>query len=146
MALLVALLPVVAFAAPMSVEAATPSPADVAFARSLADPQAIPLPEVGTPDKQLKSCSISSDCGDGNTVSCTGNWSCQVTTAGVKCDNNEVQCPNFCSIGMSCQCCSGYYSGACFSRTGPCQYTSGGISCGGNEWTCEMFCPFCPEW
>jgi hypothetical protein len=146
MALLVAVLLVAGLAAPVAAGPATPSPADLAFVRSLADPQAVPLPEVGTPTPQRKSCSASTDCGDGNTASCAGNSTCQVTTAGVKCDGNEVQCPNFCSIGMSCQCCSGFYSGACFSRQGNCQYTSAGISCNGNEWTCATMCPDCPNY
>ncbi|HEV8578403.1 MAG TPA: hypothetical protein VGX68_04915 [Thermoanaerobaculia bacterium] len=126
-------------------EPPSPSPADRAFLQALANPQEA-LPGVGTPAPQFKTCSASTDCGDGNTAACTGNSICQVTIAGVKCDGVETKCPNYCSIGMSCQCCNGPYTMFCFSRQGNCQYTSGGISCNGSEITCENSCPDCPNW
>jgi hypothetical protein len=142
---IVAVLLLAGFAATAAADSPSPSPADAAFVRSLADPE-LTLPEVGVPEPQLKSCNVSVDCGDGNIVACTGNSSCQTTIAGVKCDGNEVQCPNFCSIGMSCDCCNGPYNTACWSRRGDCQYTGGGISCNGVELTCQSTCPLCPEW
>lgn len=135
----------------------SPSPADLAFFKSLAGPQALPPdtpdtqeqelpPTVGTPGPQLKACTVTQDCQDGTSVMCNGNSTCQTTIAGVKCDGTETRCPNYCSIAMSCQCCNGPYTSFCWSRRGDCQYTSNGISCNGNEFTCEMGCPLCPEW
>ena len=131
----------------------SPSPADATFLQSLANPVVDPpadpqelLPAVGVPEPQWKTCTVTQDCQDGTSVTCTGNSTCQTTIAGVKCDGAETRCPNFCSISMSCQCCNGPYTSVCWSRSGNCQYTGGGISCNGNEFTCETSCPFCPEW
>lgn len=140
-----AVLLITGFAVSAAADPSSPSPADLAFLETLGSSPA-ELPDVGTPAPQWKTCTASTDCGDGNTASCTGNWSCQVTTAGVKCDNNEVQCPNFCAISMGCQCCSGWYTTTCFSRRGDCQYTNDGIACNGHELTCASTCPLCPEW
>lgn len=127
----------------------SPNPADLAFLQSLAgpisDPQELP-PAVGMPEPQLKTCTVTQDCQGDGSVTCTGNSNCQTTYAGVKCDGVEKRCPNFCDIGMSCQCCNGNYSTFCFSRRGDCQYTSNGISCNGVELTCATTCPLCPEW
>jgi hypothetical protein len=143
--LIVAALLIAGLAATASADPASPSPTDAAFLKSLASPQS-PPPEVGTPAPQWKTCSASVDCGDGNTAACTGNSSCQVTIAGVKCDGTETRCPNFCSIAESCDCCSGPYTSVCWSRKGDCQYTSGGIACNGNTFSCASACPLCPEW
>lgn len=142
---LVAVLLIAGFAASASADPASPTAADLAFLDSLAQSPAN-LPELGTPEPQWKTCTATTDCGDGNTVSCTGNSICQITQAGVKCDGNEVQCPNFCTISIGCQCCSGWYTTFCWSRSGNCQYTSNGIACNGYEVTCEQTCPLCPEW
>jgi hypothetical protein len=138
--LLLAVLAVPAVAAPSS-----PSPADLAFLESLAGSQPLP-PELGVPQPVMKACNVSVECGDGNVAACTGNANCQTTIAGVKCDGVEHQCPNFCTIGQSCQCCSGWYNGFCWSRSGDCEYTDNGIACNGHEITCEQSCPLCPEW
>ncbi|HEX6203505.1 MAG TPA: hypothetical protein VF100_10920 [Thermoanaerobaculia bacterium] len=138
--LLVAAVAVAADAAP-----ACRSADDLDFLASLAEPDA-GVPAIGTPAPQSTVCNASSNCGDGNTVTCQGNWTCQVTGPGVKCDGNEVRCPNYCQIGMGCQCCDGFHSVFCTSRTGGCAYTSGGITCGSGEITCEESCPDCPDW
>lgn len=121
------------------------SPADLNFLASIAPPGA-GVPSIGTPTPQPTTCTISSGCGDGNTAACSGNFSCEITQAGVKCDGNEVQCPNYCEVAMSCQCCDGALIVSCVSRIAPCEHTSGGISCGGSEITCEDACPICPDW
>lgn len=127
----------------------SPNPSDLAFLQSLADPVADPQelpPAVGTPEPQLKACSVTQDCDGQGSVACTGNSSCQTTIAGVKCDGVETKCPNYCSIVMTCQCCNGPNHFVCWSRRGDCQYTSNGISCNGIEFTCATTCPFCQEW
>jgi hypothetical protein len=86
-------------------------------------------------------CSASADCGDGNTVACTGSGVCEETLAGVKCDGNEVRCPNYCSIGMPCYCCDGPRTTYCHSRRGDCQFIPGGIACDGEAYECD--CPDC---
>ena len=145
--LLLAGLPVSAADAPSS-----PNPSDLAFLQSLAEPQPLPPdsqelpPAVGMPEPQLRACSVTQDCDGQGSVTCTGNSTCQTTFAGVKCDGTETQCPNYCSIAMSCQCCNGTYHSVCWSRRGDCQYTSNGIACNGNEFTCATTCPLCPEW
>jgi hypothetical protein len=143
--ILIAAVLLAALAATPESYASSPSQSDLAFLETLSAPQELP-PAVGMPEPQLRSCSVSNDCQDSTSVSCVGNSSCQTTIAGVKCDGVETQCPNFCTIGMSCQCCSGSYSGSCWSRRGDCQYTNNGIACNGHEFTCQTTCPLCPEW
>lgn len=120
-----------------------PSPADLAFLQSLAEPEApaAPAPEIGTPAPTPRTCTATVDCGDGNTVSCTGNSICQVTSPGVKCDGVETRCPNYCTIGMSCECCTGTRTASCFSRKGDCQRVDNVIYCDGVPHPC--ICPFC---
>jgi hypothetical protein len=130
-------------------QASSPNQSDLAFLQTLADPVEVPQelpPALGIPEPQMKACTVTQDCQDGNSVTCNGNSSCQSTIAGVKCDGVETRCPNYCSIGMSCQCCNGPYTTVCWSRSGDCQYTGGGIACNGHTITCEQSCPFCPEW
>jgi hypothetical protein len=159
-AVLAALLLTVGCAAAALAGSLSPSPSDQVFVRSLAapqqaaspagpqqaDPQGVALPDVGVPDPQWKTCTASVDCGDGNSVNCTGNANCHTTIAGVMCDSTEVRCPNFCQISQSCDCCNGPYVGTCWSRRGDCQYTEDGIECNGHNFTCEQMCPLCPEW
>lgn len=115
--------------------AAADSGADAAFVDWLAQQPAEPLPGVGTPEPVPMACSVSRDCGDGNTAACTGNYSCVYTYRGVRCDNgSEIRCPNFCEITYHA-CCGGGIS--CSSTSGDCHYTSNGISCNGNEATCD---------
>jgi hypothetical protein len=121
--------------------AATTSAADAAFLQQLARQQpAEPLPPaVGAPGMVPKECSVSRDCGDGNTVSCVGTYSCQYTYRGVRCDNGgEIACPNFCEARISC---CGTWT-ICASTSGDCQYTGdGGISCNGYTTYCDI-----PSW
>lgn len=91
-------------------------------------------------------CTAENNCGDGNTVSCEGVSICQVTHYGVRCDSNEVYCPNFCSISQHCDCCDGPRTGTCFSKKGDCQETAEGIACDGRTFTCRLTCPFCQQW
>ncbi len=87
-------------------------------------------PAIGTPAPSPRTCSISRDCGDGNTVYCTGTSSCVESQRGVTCDNNpEVACPNYCAIAESCADCNRYVT--CWSLAGNCQQTDDGISCDG---------------
>ena len=98
------------------------------------------LPAIGTPAPSPRTCSISRDCGDGNTVSCTGSSSCVYSQRGVTCDNNpEVACPHYCSVAESCQDCNRYIT--CWSLAGNCQQTDDGITCqiGGTPRHCT--CP-----
>lgn len=126
----------------------SPSPPDLAFLQSLAEPledsQALP-PAVGVPEPQLKTCTVTKDCDGSGSVTCTGSMSCQSTFAGVKCDNVETKCPNFCTISLICQCCDGTKTLSCSSLRGDCQRTSNGISCNGNPVvTCQLPCSkFC---
>jgi hypothetical protein len=100
-----------------------------------------PVPGIGGPAPEQRSCSISRDCGDGNTVACTGTYSCAYSTKGVKCDGAEVACPNFCSLGWTCRACPNYVS-FCYSTKGDCGVTNDG--CDGNSQECA--CPDIPNW
>jgi hypothetical protein len=124
--------------------AATTSAADAAFLQQLArqppaQPQPPELPAPGAPGMVPKECSVSRDCGDGNTAACVGDYSCQYTYRGVRCDNGgEIACPNFCEARISC---CGTWT-VCASTSGDCQYTGdGGISCNGYTSYCEI-----PPW
>jgi len=75
-------------------------------------------------------CTASHICGDGNTASCTGFSSCNVTAAGVSCDGVETRCPNYCTVGESCTDCNRF--AFCFSTAGICSVTDDGFSCNGN--------------
>jgi hypothetical protein len=140
----------VALTGPALADAGAPNPADLAFLQSLAGTEApaagtdAPAPAIGTPAPKSLTCTATVDCGDGNTVTCTGNSICQVTNPGVKCDGVETRCPNYCVIGMSCQCCDGTRTQSCFSRSGNCQRTDEGIACNGIQRRC--ICPLCPQW
>lgn len=118
---------------------AADSGSDAAFLDWLAQQPTEPLPGVGTPEPIPMECSVSRDCGDGNTVGCVGNYSCVYTYRGVRCDNgSEIRCPNFCEIRYPC--CGGDI--ACASTSGDCHYTSNGISCNGYESTCDPTPPW----
>jgi hypothetical protein len=132
------------FAATAAADPGSPSPSNAAFLKSLAGPQEGLPPEVGTPAPQWKSCSVSNDCGDGNTAACTGTSGCTTTIAGVQCDGTEVRCPHYCAISMNCDCCNGPYVTSCWSLRGDCQYVTDGIACNGNTITCAQSCPLCP--
>ncbi|HRC87302.1 MAG TPA: hypothetical protein PK413_16990, partial [Thermoanaerobaculia bacterium] len=93
-------------------------------------------PGVGVPEPSLRSCSISRACGDGNTVSCTGTFSCVFSWRGVSCNGNEVPCPNYCSMGWRCSECP-LYVFSCFSLKGDCGVSASG--CDGNDQECS--CP-----
>lgn len=143
---IVMVLLIAGFAATATAEPAPPSAADLAFLDSLANFDGT-VPDVGTPaPKAMGPCNVTNDCGSDPPVSCNGNNTCQTTFAGVKCDGVETRCPNFCTIGQTCQCCNGPYNSFCWSKDGDCQYTAGGISCNGHEFTCETGCPLCPDW
>lgn len=144
-ATLLAVLLVAGSAVAVDAAPACRSAADLDFLAFIATPDA-GVPAIGTPAPQPTACTISSTCGDGNTAYCSGNWSCEITQAGVSCDGNEVRCPNYCEIAMSCQCCDGALIVMCVSRSGGCEHTSGGITCGGGEITCDDSCPICPDW
>lgn len=139
-----AVLLIAGLAATAAADPGSPVPSSAAFLKSLANPQKELPPEVGTPAPQWKSCSVSNDCGDGNIAACTGNSTCQTTIAGVKCDGTEVRCPNYCAIGMNCDCCNGPYFTSCWSLRGDCHYVDDGIACNGNTITCAQSCPLCP--
>lgn len=131
-------------APPATSVAAPPHAADLSFLATLAD--APSLPDLGVPAPLSLTCNVSNDCGDGNIAYCEGNSSCQTTISGVKCDGNAVDCPNFCSIALQCDCCNGTQTGVCWSKKGNCHYTSEGAVCGDHTMTCDTVCPFCPEW
>jgi hypothetical protein len=120
---------------------ATPA-ADAAFLQLLAQgaqqqPQEDSLAGLGTPAPTYKSCSISRDCGDGNTVACTGTYSCAYSTKGVTCDSTEYACPNYCTMGWTCPVeCPGR-SYWCYSLKGDCGVTAEG--CNGHPMRC--LCP-----
>ena len=114
--------------------AAADSGSDAAFLDWLAQQPADPLPGVGTPEPVPMACSVSRDCGDGNTVGCTGNYSCVYSYRGVRCDNgSEIACPNFCQITFP-SCCGGGIS--CSSTSGDCHYIDDGVSCNGYDARC----------
>jgi len=135
-----------AFLALTSPLAAATSAADDAFLRTLAtsveEPQVTePIEGFGTPAPTPRSCSISRDCGDGNTVSCVGNYSCANSIKGVKCDSTEYACPNFCAMSWSCDECPNYVS-TCWSLTGDCGVSNSG--CNGRPQRC--ICPREPQY
>jgi hypothetical protein len=144
---ILAALLIAGFAATATANPPSPNPPDRAFLKSLAKPQ-VSLPEVGTPGPQWKTCTASLDCGDGNTVACTGDASCHTTFSGVECNGVQHQCPNYCSVGMTCQCCNGSYFLSCGSLRGDCgsSYGGPGIQCDGQSFTCSDSCPFCPDY
>jgi hypothetical protein len=92
-----------------------------------------------TPAATPKTCTASFNCGDGNTISCVGNSTCQVYSyvGAVSCDGNRTDCPNQCRAYIHCQC--GVLQ--CYSTSGNCTATS----CNGFQLSCN-FCPDVPEW
>ena len=126
--------------------AAATAPSEEAFLRSLA--QAADAPQVeeppagfGTPAPSPRTCTITRACGDGNSVGCTGNYSCVNTQKGVKCDTMEYPCPNYCVMSWTCEDCPNYVF-SCWSLKGDCGVTASG--CDGRPQRC--ICPDHPEW
>lgn len=99
-----------------------------------------PIPGAGDPAPQQRTCNISRACGDGNTVACTGNYSCANSQRGVTCDGVETACPNYCSMGWTCQDCPSY-AFFCWSLKGDCGVTNTG--CDGRPQRC--LCPLSPQ-
>lgn len=102
-----------------------------------APPKTLNLPDLANVAAAGGSCTAELDCGDGNVVSCEGSNTCRTTIAGVECDGEEVRCPNFCSVGVQCEC--GLQ--ICWSTSGDC--TQFPPSCDGFELKCR--CPFNPQ-
>jgi hypothetical protein len=128
---------------PIAVQATAAEAPDTAFLRSLGSPGAAPsdpLNGLGTPTPSPRSCSVSRDCGDGNTVSCTGSGSCAYSQKSVTCDGTEVACPNYCTMGWTCESCPGY-TYFCWSLRGDCGVT--GEACDGRPQRC--LCPLHPQ-
>jgi len=126
---------------PLALQATAASAPDTAFLRSLARPAAPlldPLAGPGTPAPSPRTCSVSRDCGDGNTVACTGNSLCAYSQKGVTCDNGpEVACPHYCSMAWTCEDCPNYVF-FCASLSGDCGVTADG--CNGASQRC--ICPY----
>jgi hypothetical protein len=87
-------------------------------------------------------CSISRDCGDGNTVSCVGTYSCAFSKRGVTCSGVETACPNYCEMSWSCPNCPSIPVRSCYSLRGDCGVTGSGCN-GGNQ---PCLCPAQPEY
>ena len=109
------------------------------LALTVAAPVEDVVPDLGSPGPISLACSVSRDCGDGNSLACTGNFSCHYSLQGVNCDNTNHPCPNFCSLGWRCGECPGY-SFFCFSTYGDCGITNSG--CAGEPQVCA--CPDVP--
>lgn len=119
---------------------ATPA-ADVAFLQLLAESsqqqaQEDSLAGVGIPAPTYMSCSISRNCGDGNTVACTGTSYCVYSTKGVTCNSTEYACPHYCTMNWGCPACPSYPR-SCQSLKGDCGVTAEG--CDGRPQRCV--CP-----
>jgi hypothetical protein len=129
----------------LPVIASADASSEAAFLQSLAQlPEESleePLPGVGIPAPAAKSCTISRNCGDGNTVSCTGTYSCVHSQRGVSCNGVETACPAYCSMAWSCQACPSY-TFFCSSLRGDCGVTNAG--CNGQPQRC--LCPLTPEY
>lgn len=86
---------------------------------------------------EMTGCSAEFDCGDGNIIDCTGNYSCYVNYGGwVECDGNREYCPNYCMVSKGCKCGTIW----CSSPSGDCAVTGGGVQCDGDLLTCFEFC------
>lgn len=97
----------------------------------IAEPLLLPEPVF------LSGCTANFSCGDGNTVSCTGNTSCSVTGAGVKCDGVYTNCPNRCTAYEPCYC-GGVLQ--CSSNVGACSHGNDTVTCDGQTLYCPNFC------
>jgi hypothetical protein len=123
--------------------AAADANSDAAFLLSLAQDTSreSPLTGVGTPAPAPMSCTVSRACGDGNTVTCTGTSSCVYSQKGVSCNGVETPCPNYCTMGWTCQSCPNY-AFWCQSLKGDCGVTGDG--CDGRPQRC--LCPSSPTY
>jgi hypothetical protein len=136
------LLALLLLVAPLAVAALTVEEAFLlSLARDVPEEAEDPLAGVGTPDPVNRTCTISRDCGDGNVASCSGTYSCEYSQRGVTCNGTEYACPNYCSMGWTCQDCPSY-SFFCWSLRGDCGVTADG--CDGRPQRCR--CPFTPEY
>lgn len=84
-------------------------------------------------------CSASFSCGDGNTASCTGQYSCVAyplaVPSFVKCDGNKYYCPNMCFVDVFCSPTNWIQ---CSSNVGDCQEGPDWVLCDGNYFECGM--------
>jgi hypothetical protein len=131
---------VCALALPVVLAAAPPAwvlnPGTPAVAAAAGPPW---LTGLGTPAPQAKTCTASRACGDGNTVACTGTYTCSLSLDGVTCDGADTACPNFCSATTRCDICSPPRILTCYSTSGNCYQIDDGVHCGGNDVPCH--CP-----
>lgn len=90
----------------------------------------------------LTGCSAEYDCGDGNTVSCTGNTSCYVGYGSVTCDGNQTFCPNYCTVQTPCWCpCPARPTIQCSHPSGNCSVNPNtSVSCPPISVTCTQAC------
>jgi hypothetical protein len=122
-----AVLPAAELAAPMSVATV-----------GLGDLDLAPAPFTAT------GCSASFNCGDGNTISCTGTSSCATYAYAVpnhiKCDGQKHYCPNMCYVQTFCPPAIpgniNYIQ--CASNVGNCSQTSSSVTCDGATFQCGM--------
>lgn len=106
-----------------------------------ADPAASDL-TLDSPETVMASgCSVSFDCGDGTTASCTGTTCAAFTLAVpafVKCDGNKYFCPNMCFVDVRCTPTGTLF---CSSNVGDCQEGSDWVRCDGTTIDCPQY-PF----
>lgn len=84
-------------------------------------------------------CSASFSCGDGNTASCTGSYSCVsaplAVPSYVECDGNRYYCPNMCYVNVFCAPNNWIQ---CSSNVGDCQEGLDWVRCDGETFQCGM--------
>ncbi|MEE8523029.1 MAG: hypothetical protein V3T72_03785 [Thermoanaerobaculia bacterium] len=118
-----------------------PTPADISPPVDEEPAQDLPISDLTDPVWMTGSCSASYDCGDGNTISCTGHNLCRITLVGflhvVECDGNKTFCPNSCTVQEQCYC-GGTLT--CGSDVGDCQQGNDWVKCDGTRFDCPNFC------
>ena len=90
---------------------------------------------LGDPIVYASTCNISLNCGDGNVVSCAGNYSCSKSAGQclVKCDGVQHECPNTCRVFSGC---GGGGAVFCSSCSGDCQSGNESVTCNGTTYNC----------
>lgn len=99
-----------------------------------------PVPGLERNERIAQTCSASTQCQCGNTISCTGSWDCFAKNASyVECDGNRTNCTSqSCTARLVCPT---FQRITCHGTCNDCLVGPDWIYCNGAEYTCDD-CPF----
>jgi hypothetical protein len=95
-----------------------------------------PVPGLERDSRVALSCTATTECPCGDTISCTGSWDCYAQNRKyVKCDGHQTNCYwHYCTTYLLC---GGFQEISCSGTCDSCQSGSDWIMCNGEVYTCD---------